>query len=303
MKLTYFEGTPPNFGDALNAWIWDALLPPGFLDDDPDVLFLGIGSIIQSVYPQKARKVVVGSGFAGAYSSLPDVRDGSWDIRFVRGPETCRHLGIDPALAITDAAVLLRALKVPAPSPGIGVAFIPHYESVERGNWATVCDLAGVRFIDPTRPSREVLADIRGAGLLICEAMHGAIVADAMRTPWIGVETMHHVHRAKWFDWAASLGIDYRPARLRPSNGREFWAYHTGRWGSGPRARAVFESPAFRPVDTAILHAAAKSLARLAKSEPQLSDAQALERATERALAALDRLVADYAPRARASRA
>ena len=303
MKLTYFEGNPPNFGDELNAWMWQALLPPGFLDGDESVLFLGIGSIIQDIYPKDALKVVVGSGFAGAYSRLPDMHDGTWDLRFVRGPETCRLLGLDPALAITDAAVLLRALDLPAPAPGIGTAFMPHYESVERGNWARVCEVAGVHFIDPTRPSREVLAEIRGADMVITEAMHGAIVADAMRTPWIGVQTMHHVHRGKWFDWAASLGIDYRAAHLRPSNGREFWAYHTGRWGSGPRARAVFGSTAFRPVDAAILHASAASMTRLARSEPCLSDDRAIECATERALDAVERMVADYRTPATASRA
>lgn len=302
MKLTYFRGDPPNFGDELNAWMWDALLPSGFLDDDDSTLFLGIGSIIQDIYPAVARKVVVGSGFAGAYSALPDVHDGTWDFRFVRGAETCRKLGLDPALAITDAAVLLRAVPLPAPAPGIGTAFIPHYESVERGNWAKVCELAGVHLIDPTRPSREVLAEIRGADLVIAEAMHGAIVSDAMRTPWIGLRTMHHVHRAKWFDWAASLGIDYRPERLAPSNGREFWAYHTGRWGSGPRARAVFGSRAFRPIDAVIERASAASLRRLARMQPQLSSDRAIEAATTRAIEAVERLVADYTPR-RASRA
>lgn len=303
MKLTYFQGNPPNFGDELNAWMWNALLPPGFLDQDDSVLFLGIGSIIQDIYPKAALKIVVGSGFAGAYSRLPDMADGTWDLRFVRGPETCRLLGLDPALAITDAAVLLRAVDLPPPASGIGTAFMPHYESVERGDWARVCDMAGVHFIDPTRPSREVLAEVRGAEMIITEAMHGAIVADAMRTPWIGVQTMRYVHRGKWFDWAASLEIDYRAAHLRPSNGREFWAYHTGRWGSGPRARAVFESAAFRPVDAAIRHASAASLACLARSEPQLSDDRVIERATERALAAVDLLVADYRGRAKASRA
>ncbi len=296
MKLTYFEGNPPNFGDELNATIWDTLLPGGFLDDNGDVLFLGIGSIIQDIYPAKARKVVVGSGYAGAYSALPDVHDGSWDIRFVRGPETCKALDLPPDTAITDAAILLRQTPLPDPSEGIGVAFIPHYESVERGNWPRVCDLAGVHFIDPTKPHEQVVSDLRGAELVITEAMHGAIVSDALRTPWIGVKTMHHVHRAKWYDWAASLNIEYRPADLRPSNGREAWAFHTGRWGSGPKARAFFGSSAFRPINTAIAHSAAASLRRLSQQDPQLSQDADIARAEARALEALDRLIKDYAP-------
>ncbi len=294
MKLTYFKGTPPNFGDELNTSMWQALLPPDFFDENEDELFLGIGSIIQDIYPAKARKIVVGSGFAGGYSTLPDVHDGTWDFRFVRGPETCKQLGLPTDLAITDAAILLRATELPDPALGIGTAFIPHYESVERGSWEKVCQLAGIHFIDPTGPTNQILSEIRGADLVITEAMHGAIVSDALRTPWIGVKTMHHVHRAKWFDWTSSLGIDYRPAQLRPSNGRETWAYHTGRWGSGPRARAVFESPLFAPVNSAILHRSAASLRRIAGAQGQLSDDAKVSLATERALEAIDGLIRDY---------
>ncbi|MEO9827247.1 MAG: polysaccharide pyruvyl transferase family protein [Paracoccaceae bacterium] len=294
MKLTYFQGDPPNFGDELNATMWRSLLPDTFFDDDSDVLFLGIGSIIQDIYPANARKVVVGSGFAGAYSSMPNVHDGTWDIRFVRGPQTCKALDLNPDLAVTDAAVLLRATHLPEPAKGIGTAFMPHYESIERGNWEEVCRLAGVHFIDPTKPTETILSEIRGADMVITEAMHGAIVSDALRTPWVGVKTMHHVHRTKWFDWAGSLGIDYRPAALRPSNGREAWAFHTGRWGNGPRARAVFDSTAFKPANMAILHRSASSLRKLKASDPQLSKECAIERATNRAMEAVDHLVSDY---------
>ena len=304
MKLTYFEGDPPNFGDELNAWIWHELLPPAFLDDDPDTLFLGIGSIIQDIYPKAARKVVVGSGYSGAYSSRPDLHDGTWDVRFVRGPETCRLLGLDPALAIADAAVLLRAVDLPEPATGIGAAFMPHYESVERGDWERVCAAAGVHFLDPTRPTRELLAEIRGARVVVTEAMHGAIVSDALRTPWIAVETMHHVHRSKWYDW----GRLARHGASAPSGCFRRTCVNSGRTapgagGSGPRARAVFGSPLAAPANTAVRMASARSLARLARAEPRLSDDARIEEATDRALAALDALVSDYRPATSASRA
>jgi succinoglycan biosynthesis protein ExoV len=74
MKLTYFQGRAPNFGDELNSFMWAELLPPGFFDEDPAELFLGIGSIIFDTYPANARKYVMGSGFAG-YSNAPDLND------------------------------------------------------------------------------------------------------------------------------------------------------------------------------------------------------------------------------------
>lgn len=294
MKLTFYRGAVPNFGDELNETMWQHILPKGFLDDDPEELFIGIGSIIQHDYPKAARKVVVGAGYGG-YTRMPDVHDGSWDIRFVRGPQTAEALGIDRALAIADAAILLRATPLPDPAPGIGIGFMPHFESLERGHWQEVCRLAGIRLIDPTRPTDEVIAEIRGAEMLITEAMHGAIVADALRTPWIAVRTMHAVHRYKWFDWARSLGIGYSPAFLFPSNGREAWAAATGRSGSGPGARRVFGSAAARPLNAAIHHLAARSLQKLARSAPSLSRDAAIERATDLALSAVDRLVRDRA--------
>ncbi|WP_296635311.1 polysaccharide pyruvyl transferase family protein [Roseovarius sp.] len=297
MKLTYFQGRSPNFGDELNATMWHHLLPQSFFDEDPSTLFVGIGSVIQHNYPRSARKVVVGSGYGG-YTALPDISDGTWDFRFVRGPRTASALGLDPRQAITDAAVLLRATPLPPPAKAIGTAFIPHYESIERGDWRAACDLAGIHFIDPTESPDQVIAQLRGADLVIAEAMHGAIVADAMRTPWIGVKTMHHVHRFKWYDWTDSLAIPYRPRPLLPSNGREAWAVATGRSGSGPGVRAVFENPAGRPVNWACRHLAARSLQSLARVDPHLSADSEIERATDRALSRVEAMVRDYGDKA-----
>ncbi|MEO1139425.1 MAG: polysaccharide pyruvyl transferase family protein [Pseudomonadota bacterium] len=297
MKLTYFQGDPPNFGDELNATMWSHLLPADFFDDDPSELFIGIGSVIQHTYPKTAKKIVVGSGYGG-YTRKPDVHDGTWEFHFVRGPQTTEALGLDPKLAIADAAILLRQIPLPTPAEGIKVGFMPHYESIERGNWKAVCDLAGITFIDPSHPTDDVIAQILGAELVITEAMHGAIVADALRTPWIGVRAMHHVHRFKWYDWAQALDIDYQPAFLFPSNLREAWASSTGRSGSGPRAMAICTSALAAPFNTMCQHASARSLQKLAGSAPSLSSDKVMERATDQALSVVDGLVAKHRRRA-----
>jgi len=76
MKLTYFRGSVPNFGDELNTYMWPELLPRGFLDDEDHELFVGIGSIIGSHLPPDARKIVMGSGYGG-YMGTPDLNDGT----------------------------------------------------------------------------------------------------------------------------------------------------------------------------------------------------------------------------------
>ena len=290
MKLVFFRGHVPNFGDELNLHVWPALLPKGFLDEDESELFVGIGSIIGNQLDPTARKFVMGSGYAG-YMGLPDVHDGSWDIRFVRGPQTAKKLKISPDLAICDSAVLLRAMDLPAPAKDVGIAFMPHYESLERGNWAEACRLAGITLIDATEPVEKVLSQLRGARLLITEAMHGAIVADALRTPWIGAKPIYGGHHMKWLDWAGALDIDLRMNLLKPTSVLEYYIARTGR-GSGHGKVGQLSRSLLASIPNSILtQAAARHLQTMAKLEPQLSADSKIAEATERAQDAVERFV------------
>jgi len=290
MKLVFFRGKVPNFGDELNLHVWPALLPKGFLDDDESELFVGIGSIIGDHLPAASRKYVMGSGYAG-YMGLPDVHDGTWDIRFVRGPNTARTLDIDPRLSICDSAILLRAMRLPAPAANVGFAFMPHYESLERGDWAEACRLAGITLIDATAPVETVLSQIRGARLLITEAMHGAIVADALRTPWIGAKPIYGGHHKKWLDWAGALGLDVRLNTLKPTSVLEYYIGRTGRGGSLGKVGRFSASPLAKLPNAMLTASAARHLEAMAQLEPQLSSDANIENVTERALAAVDAFV------------
>jgi succinoglycan biosynthesis protein ExoV len=52
-----------------------------------------------------------------------------------------------------------------------------------------------------------VISAIRGCDLLVTEAMHGAIVADALRVPWVPFMPLPMQH-FKRFDWGESQGLD-----------------------------------------------------------------------------------------------
>lgn len=200
MKLTYYNEVPPNFGDELNTWMWPQLVPDGFLDEDASDLFLGIGSILWDDLPKASRKHVMGSGY-GSYTNPPDASGPDWNVVWVRGPLTAKAVNVDPAKAITDSAVLIRECALPEPADGVGIAFMPHFQSIGRGKWDAVCQAAGFTFLDPTSDPVSLMAKIRGADLVITEAMHGAIVSDAVRTPWIGIKPFSARHRPKWQDW------------------------------------------------------------------------------------------------------
>ena len=293
MQLQYFRGNKPNFGDELNTWLWPKLLP-GLLDDDSSVLFLGIGSILGDQYDVKAKKVVFGTGFVPSYNNVPNVHTGDWDIFFVRGPRTARELGIPEELGIGDSALLIRAVDLIRPKEASDIGFMPHWESLPRGNWEKSCVLAGTRLIDPTKPVNEVLGDLLGCKLLVTEAMHGAIVADALRVPWVPVLPLDGVHRQKWFDWAEALGISLDSHRLWPSSIEEAKLTLVRRRHLH-RLASVLSLPAVSGLSTtALTHLAAHRLDRMTRRPPCLSHDDTVDRATNQMLDKLMQLKAAY---------
>ena len=226
MKLFYCDVPAGNFGDDLNTYLWPKLLPDAFegmvrfwpleadtVDrHDPEAtLFVGIGTLIHEKVPANGRKIVFGSGCDGA--RLPAL-DSRWDIQCVRGPLTAAALGIDERLAIADPAILVRLLPPAAPGPLHRVSFMPHWCQAQSGIWQKICHAIGIHFIDPRWPPFRVLQAIAETGTLISEALHGAIVADALRVPWVAVSSKHHIQDFKWRDWCASLGLAYEPVAI-----------------------------------------------------------------------------------------
>ena len=269
MKLTFYKGDVPNFGDDLNHILWDALVAPGFFDDNKDELFLGVGSILWDYLPQTSKKIVMGSGYGG-YSGKPNLQDGSWNVAFVRGPRTAKALNLDPKLAITDAAILTRFMNLPAQAKKYNVSFMPHWQSIPRGNWKQVCKRAGINYIDPTDPN--VLASLQAiqqTDLLITEAMHGAILADTLRVPWLALEPIFPLHRNKWFDWSESMLIDLQFNAMPSSSIKDLWANKTGNQGMGKRSVQLGNLLSF--TDSYFIDSAAEKLLTLAKKHGQMS--------------------------------
>lgn len=291
MKLYFYRGHHENFGDELNPWLMPKVFPE-FFDDDPSVLFLGIGSIILDTHPRGVLKVVYGSGYAG-YSGLPRIDD-QWKFYCVRGARTAEACGLSPDLVAGDAAILInRHLPLDRHAKAYKFSYMPHWQSVDVGHWQLVCRWSGVNFIDPRRPVDEVLDELQKTEVLVTEAMHGAIVADALRVPWIPVQPAVSMHRQKWLDWASALDLDLEPVVLGPSSTYEANVSTPLSGGLGALARAG--APGRKLAGLALVARAATALQRATRRAPSLSSDAALERALQKLETAADRVRRDFA--------
>jgi succinoglycan biosynthesis protein ExoV len=298
MHLYVWRGATRNFGDELNELLWPRLLPgrldDALLDDGVSELFLGIGSVLDARHPADRRKIVAGAGFGG-YEN-PASLDASWEIYWVRGPRTARQLGLPTEFGLGDPASLLPLVHRLARHATGTIGFMPHFESLARGNWPEAAAAAGVTLIDPRDAPHAILEQIAGCRMLLSEALHGVIVADALRVPWVALAPVAPIHRAKWLDWADALDLTIRFHALPPSSAREYIET-----AFTPRRRAIRAGLAqaaalANRIDRRTVHLdrAATSLRQAASAAPQLSNCWTLTRAQDRMLNRLHTLRAAH---------
>lgn len=213
MDLYYHATRHGNFGDDLNLWLWDSLLP-GWRDWDPQRVLVGVGTLLSSTLIDRERGaerryLVAGTGVGYGSGQLPDVSDASrWDIRSLRGPRSARSVGLDETLGIVDPAVMLPTLPEFRSIERSGrPIFIPHESTVERHDWARACADVGLDFVSPQGEAKQVIRRIAAAPVVLAESMHAAIIADAFRTPWVPVRIGHKFLLSKWLDWSESLEV------------------------------------------------------------------------------------------------
>lgn len=311
MKLHYYQDPHGNFGDDLNLWLWDRLLPQ-WREAWPDRLLVGVGTLLDARdLPEDVCKVVLGSGVG--YGTAPDIAadPAKWDIRAVRGPRSAAALGLPPEAGITDGAVLISDFdefrdlpKRPRP------IFVPHHRSCDRLNWDKVCTAAGVDYVSPTGDAREVISAIASAPLVLTESMHGAILGDAFRVPWVAISVNHLFNEFKWQDWAESLDITLKVHPLFPEldaiaaalpNNRRKKTSTTVTTAPRPAAASGTGSmnDRFGPRGKIRLrmesYLATRNLKRLCKAAPQLSDAAVLEQRKAQFYDMVDKVARDMA--------
>lgn len=205
MKLCYYP--EPNFGDTLNKLIFPQLLPD-FFDNNMEYGFIGIGSIIGFDFVDEVKnKIVFSSGFA--YGKKPKIDD-KYDIICVRGPLTADFLGLHKQHIITDGAILVKYFNIKS-TKKFDFSFMPHWTSELKYDWKSICDILGIKYISPiTNDPEQVIYEISATRIMISEALHGVIVADALRVPWIPLKAYTGINNFKWQDWALSMSLEIK---------------------------------------------------------------------------------------------
>ena len=254
---------------------------------------------------------MLGAGYESG--PTPDCQDRTWNIYFVRGPRTAAALNLRPEKSITNSAVLVRT-RWPIGRKGevLSFGFMPHFLSFPIGNWERVCDLAGLKLIDPRWPVEKVLREIESCSVLISEALHGAIVADALRVPWIAALPLDHSLRGKWLDWTESVNVAYRPQTLWPSSLYELrrklfrgiildeslpYAHASSSVSSA--SKSFFPPRIKERVQEALIELAARRLQRIEAVSPTLSDDAIIDSRTEQALLQVERFKQNHIERKR----
>lgn len=197
----------PNFGDVLNKYLWQPYLGE-FIGRDDGIVMMGIGTLLGNGLRETAGQVIVCGSGCGYGADFRQINDPNWKFFFVRGPKTAKVMGLPDDMFITDPAILTPEIFPAAPKTGKTV-FVPHWKTSLNPLWKSACKHAGVEYVDPLSDIKDVMAAISGAKLVIAEAMHAAIIADAYRVPWVSVSSSRQINAFKWQDWANSLGMDH----------------------------------------------------------------------------------------------
>ena len=205
MNLFFCKVDGGNFGDDMNEWFWDELFPD-YPDIAPDTTLFGIGSILwRKNFIGNDKVVVMGSG--SGYGVIPNELPRGTQIGFVRGPRTARLLNLEADMAITDPAIMVSTFKrFQDLKTTNDVVFIPHVGTAKLPlNWERIASRSGIKYLSPANDSHDVIRGLAGANLVLAESLHGAIIADTFRVPWLPISISPTFNDHKWLDWADSL--------------------------------------------------------------------------------------------------
>jgi succinoglycan biosynthesis protein ExoV len=222
----YYWDVHHNFGDLINPWLWPKYFPEltffdsakrkdGVFEALNDELVVGIGSLLNERFPIAKKTYVIG---AGVGYGKPRSFDDSVKVYCVRGPKSAEILGLDKSMGIIDPGVLVNKFITKNDEKRYKFSYMPQITSVVKcsGVWEQICKDLSFGYLDPLHSVDETLKRVQQTEVLLTESMHGAIIAEALRVPWIPIVTRQEILSFKWQDWCESVNLEYSPTQISP---------------------------------------------------------------------------------------
>jgi len=239
MKIYAYRAPKGNLGDDLNHWLWPRVLRSDFLKQSG--VFMGIGSVIHPDHfkrlPPEPPLYIFGAGCRSPRNPLDQInRD--YKIGMVRGPLSAQAMGLamdkvglDAAYAIQFTPEYERWQTLPKKH---AVTLIPYFRSESLVYYTLIRKLKDWHVMPSSQYGsiHDALRTIASSQFVLTESLHGAILADAFRVPWMRV--WYYLERPedratgqfKWRDWQKSLDIPHIPTLhlpLEPLRGVSGW--------------------------------------------------------------------------------
>lgn len=209
MNLIYYKDKNGNFGDDLNPILFEALCNDReFKSEFSNLSFYAIGSIITEKI-KKDSVVVFGTGLRYPYYKIDYSK---WDIFFLRGPLSSSFIGKQEY--ISDAAYCLKTLRpdlFKSKKKEYKISIIPYFKTYDLFPWKHIGNILGVNIINPSDSVYNIINEIAKSERIIAGAMHGAIIADILRVPWLRLRLFavnaesYFESDFKWIDWLLSI--------------------------------------------------------------------------------------------------
>lgn len=208
----YYFSARKNFGDEIGPFIASTETSQPFFNvrDLPwevDHSYCMVGSLLHSL--NKRNCIVWGSGFICS----PDDQKPKFSpkrILALRGPISSKFaedLGWGKCDIYGDPGLLIPQYLPPDPKQEKkNIVVIPHYQFAS----AHKIELDNVEIVHPSRDLKDVAQSIASAELVISSSLHGIILAEAYRTPWVWWRQTTDTRKGaelKFQDFFQSLGI------------------------------------------------------------------------------------------------
>lgn len=222
MNLIYSSNPRGNFGDDLNPYIFNYFFKDLFEDQNTkNIDFYGIGTIIgsQGILSKEVDSDVKNVFFGSGVRNLSmKYNSDNWDIRFVRGPISSNILGLKNEKYITDSAYAYALMpeyqKILEEKKKYKFSFMPHLSHTQNIDWNKIGQKLDIHIISPHQEASKSLKEISQTEYLIGGAMHGAIMADVLRVPFVRLR-MEAINSEdfltsdmKWLDWLSSVNMN-----------------------------------------------------------------------------------------------